>query len=385
MDNTQSAFNLDFDLHLPRVHGIALSEFWFNFILLNIIYIILFHRKEDNYPYKSSWWWIVIFCLYAFWDTDYFSFAHKFYEGFENYRDPLYEYISYISFGSYLIFRFIIWGGALYLVYKSSLRLGIEGNRFIYIFAVFFLLTFSYARVSLAMALYYYGISLLIVSRENERKFAKILWVCMLFLLAFWAHRSILLPIILTPLIFINLTRKKVIITLIILPFLFFGVKFVLGNIIAGVYFERGDSPFADSAVGYASSKIKVEFNWKWKLITTLRYYSFYFGMVMILWKIFFKNLTITIPKYIKQLTTITLAIMIIAVSILIIGNNNLEGLWVIGYRYLYMTGIPLCLIVSYLYQENIISNKQLNWILLLPLLYGELFLMGKIMTLQSL
>ncbi|MCM1140004.1 MAG: EpsG family protein [Muribaculum sp.] len=384
MNETQSVFNLDFELQIPRINGTALSEFWFNFILLNIIFLIISRRKNSHQIYYSSWWLVVFFCLVAFWDTDYFSFARIFYEEIEDFRDPLYKYISTVCFGSYIIFRFIIWGGALYLVYRTSLRLNLEENRFIFIFTIFFLLTFSYARVSLAMALYYYGLSLLIVSKKQEIKYVKFICVVVIFLIAFWAHRSILLPIILTPLIYINLTKRKIIIILLALPILFSGIKLILGNIIAGVFFAS-DNSFTESAVGYASSQISVEFNWKWELITTLRYYSFYLGMLLILWRCFFKNLECEIPKYIKQIITITLAIMILAVGILIIANNSVLGMWTIGYRYLYMTGIPICFTLSYLNQKKIISNKDVKMILLLPLLYAELFILGKIITLEFL
>ena len=383
MGETQSVFNWDFNLHIPRVNGTALSEFWFNFILINIIFFLLYNWRGAKQIHYSSWWLVVFFCLVAFWDTDYFSFARIFYEEIEEFRDPIYKYISSVCFGSYIIFRFIIWGGALYLVYRTSVRLKLNRNKFIYIFAVFFLLTFSYARVSLAMALYYYGLSLLIIS-DRRSKLSRIMYVGIIFIIAFWAHRSILLPILLTPLIYIHLTRRKILLTLIILPVFFIGIKYILGNIIEGVLLI-GESAFTESAVGYASSQITMEFNWKWEIITTLRYYSFYLSMLIILWKCYFKKITIEIPKHIQQLITITTAIMIIAVAILIIANNNLLGLWVIGYRYLYMTGIPTCLILSYLNQRKLISNKQLNWILLLPFLYSELFILGKIITMQFL
>ena len=383
MGETQSVFNWDFNLHIPRVNGTALSEFWFNFILINIIFFLLYNWRGAKQIHYSSWWLVVFFCLVAFWDTDYFSFARIFYEEIEEFRDPIYKYISSVCFGSYIIFRFIIWGGALYLVYRTSVRLKLNRNKFIYIFAVFFLLTFSYARVSLAMALYYYGLSLLIIS-DRRSKLSRIIYVGIIFIVAFWAHRSIILPILLTPLIYLHLTKRKIILTLIILPILFIGIKYILGNIIEGVLLI-GESAFTESAVGYASSQITMEFNWKWEIITTLRYYSFYLSMLIILWKCYFKKITIEIPKHIQQLITITTAIMIIAVAILIIANNNLLGLWVIGYRYLYMTGIPICLILSYLNQQKLISNKQLNWILLLPFLYSELFILGKIITMQFL
>ena len=379
--DTPSAFNWDFDLHIPRYTGTALSEFWFNFILMNAIFLLVYFLRKYPYPRKISWAMVLIFCLYAFWDTDYFSFANNFYSGLENFRDPLYQYISIFSLKSYIIIRFWIWGIGLLLVYHTAKRYKLHENTMCYIFTVFFMLTFSYARVSLGMALYFYGLSYLII-RDNTDALKRMTIIIITFILAYTAHRSILLLILLSPLALLKLTKKKVILILCFLPLIVIAIKYTLSGIISGALL-RESNEFTQSAQGYAASKIEVAFNWKWQLITTLRYWSFYIALVCILWVFFFRKGAKIESAEMQSLLTITLSIEIIAITILSIGGNKLLGLWVIGYRYLYMAGIPLCLLLTYVSQKKLLNNKAINKILIVPLLYAELFIVGKILTLQ--
>lgn len=378
MNDIPSAFNWEFDLHVPRYTGVALSEFFFNFIIMNIIFILVSRNKYDLLEKKSLWFVILFFCLYAFWDTDYFSFAAIFYEGLENFRDPIYYYISKISFGSYIIFRLWIWGVAILLLRDIARRFGLNQNNFCYIFAVFFLLTFSYARVSLGMALYFWGLSFLLI--KDKRWFGRIIRIFASFVLAYLSHRSMLVVILLTPWAFVKLTKRKVMLFAILSPFVVIGVQAILGNIIAGKLLS-GESEFAQSASDYAQSAIEISFNWKWRLITILRYWSFYIALGYILYVLYFKNKYEYCSSAVQSLLTLTLFIVIIAATILVVAGNRMLGLWLVGYRYLYMAGIPLCIIISYLYQNRVFSEKEVKFMLLFPFLYAELFLLGKILT----
>lgn len=380
MNDMPSAFNWDFDLHVPRYSGTALSEFWFNFLIMNIIFLLVSRYKFHSQEKKGLWFALLLFCLYAFWDTDYFSFARVFYEGLEDFRDPIYQYIAKISFGSYIVFRFWIWGGAILLVRDTAKRFKLNENNFCFVFTVFFLLTFSYARVSLGMALYFWGLSFLLI--KDRAFFYRFLKVVVSFIFAYWAHRSMLVIILLTPLAFIKLTKKKIVFLAVLLPFIILSIQIVLGNIIAGTLLS-GENEFSQSALGYAQSAIEVSFNWKWELITTLRYWSFYIALIYILYIFFIKNKWKDCTSEIRSLLTLTLFIIIIAVTILVIAGNKILGLWVVGYRYLYMSGIPLCIIMSYLYQKNIFNKRELRLLLLFPFFYAELFILGKILTMQ--
>ncbi|MDE6486458.1 MAG: EpsG family protein [Muribaculaceae bacterium] len=376
-----SAFNWNFDLHIPRPTGTSLSEFWFCFVLMNFVFLIVYLLKDSKTTRQLSWCSVLLFCLYAFWDTDYFSFARNFYHGLKDFRDPIYYYISLLSCGSYIIFRLFVWGAALIFVYLTAKRLKLNENLFIYVFTIFFMLTFSYARVSLAMALYFYGASFLVVNKGNILR--RLCIAAGMFALAYISHRSVLVLIALSPLVFFKLTKKRVLLILLTTPFVIMGVKYVLGGIISGALLADNSSEFAKSAQGYASSKIQIAFNWKWELITTLRYYSFYIALGYAIWKFYFRKNNKVCSEAISRYLTLTLFIVLIAITILGIAGNQIIGLWVIGYRYLYMAGIPLCLIITYMYQNKFCSYKVMNRLLLLPFLYGEIFMLGKIITMQ--
>lgn len=140
MTEMPSAFNWNFDLRVPRYSGTSLSEFWFSFILMNGIFLLVYLLRNSSYPRRISWFAFLLFCLYAFWDTDYFSFANTFYRGLDNFRDPIYKYILLFSFGSYIVFRLWIWGIGLLLVYFTTKRYELDENIMCYVFTLFFML-----------------------------------------------------------------------------------------------------------------------------------------------------------------------------------------------------------------------------------------------------
>lgn len=373
-----SVFNLAFDLQLPRYTGVALSEFWFNFILMNLIFMFVYIYRNKKYPAIITWITILIFCLFAFWDTDYFSFARTFYNGLENFRDPIYKYFSYVSFDSYIIFRLYIWGIALFLVYKTSKRFDLNTNIMCFVFTLFFMLTFSYARASLGMAFFFYGLSYLIIPKEDKIRRFIVIAVC--FFLAYCSHRSLAILIALSPLSLIKLSKKNFLMLLFCYPIIIIIIKVIFAEIASGYLGEENE--FAKAAHGYSTNSVELEFNWKWRIITTLRYYSFYLANILLVWFLVIKN-KINIPLEINRLLTFTTLIVLISLAILSIPSGINLGLWVIGYRYLYMTGIPFCILLAFSKQNKILPQKLYRLILIIAVLYGELFMLGKILVLQ--
>ena len=382
MKEMPSVFNWNFDLHVPRLTGTSLSEFWFCFILMNGIFLLVYSLRYSYYSRRVTWLVFLLFCLYAFWDTDYFSFANNFYKGLDNFRDPIYKFISLLSFGSYIIFRLWIWGISLLLVYLTTKRYELNVNIMCYVFTLFYMLTFSYARASLGMALFFWGFSYMTI--HDTTPFKKIIIIVTSFILSFMAHRSMLVLIIISPLSLLKLTKKSIIMIAMFFPLIIITTKFILSDVIVDLFTENS-SEFAINSKGFFNLKTTMSFNWKWELITTLRYWSFYITMIYAIYKFYFKEDIENCPKEMSAILTISMFVVIIAVAILIISGNKLLGLWVIGYRLLYMGGIPLCLLLTYMNQTQLLSDRGLNRLLLIPLLYGEYFLAGKILTLQFL
>ena len=76
-----------------------------------------------------------------------------------NHFEDIYGWIITNLGYSYTFFRLIIWGSALTLLFISYKRVGINPDMTLYYFGVLFMIRFSYARVSLAMAIILLGLT----------------------------------------------------------------------------------------------------------------------------------------------------------------------------------------------------------------------------------
>ena len=115
------------------------GQYIFNFILMNLIFLLSYINRNKRRNIAITWLLALVFVVFAYWDTDYFTFRPIFYSPeLATFRDPLYYYLSLISVNSYTVFRLIIWGLGLYFFKKTVDRLNISRNIAIYIFVVFF-------------------------------------------------------------------------------------------------------------------------------------------------------------------------------------------------------------------------------------------------------
>lgn len=355
------------------------NQYIFNFVLMNIIFLLCYIFRNDRKSHIITWLLILVFCLYAYWDTDYFSFREIFYSpNFKDFRDPLYYYLSLISFESYTFFRLLIWGTALLLYKKAIDRFEISSNIAICIFAIFFMLTFSYARVSLGMAIFFYGVSYLLKPNNNHRVWSFI-WGLIFIGCSYFGHRSMSLLILLTPMLLIKLNKKTTIL-LILAGAIFSGVTAILLSKLAGgeILLNGELSDVGDAASHYAANESTIDYNWKFMLMKNLRNYSFIVLILYFIWKMTLPKDSNRITPNIKRLTALCCTILIIAISFMNVPGLGAE---VIGYRYLYMLGIPSCIILSYLV-DNGLTKPTTAFILLIPaILYSEGFILGKILS----
>ena len=369
----------DIDLTLLHQEEATWGQYLINFLLMNIIFLMTYLNRKKSYPVQATWIATLIFCLVAYWDTDYFSFRHTFFTELKDFRDPLYTYLGAVSFDSYTIFRLIIWGSALYLFKKTIDRFEISRNIAIYIFTIFFLLTFSYARVSLGMAMYFYGLSFIIKPNQYNR-FWSIVFGLAFIGCSYFGHRSLMALILLTPLAYVKL-NKKVFIAIVVVGAIASGLAAILlSDLIAGTIQLSNDFGGAgEAAEHYANIEVEMEYNWKYTLIRYLRFSSFYIAIAYITWKIAFSADSKLISNEIKRFATLSLGILVLALSFMLLPTWGAE---IIGYRYLYMLGIPVCIMLSYFASNKISKPSTIFILLILALMYSEGFILGKVLNL---
>ena len=106
---------------------------------------------------------IFLFCIFAFYDTDYFHYREIMDLSFDDYAhlEDVYKYIIDFVDRNYTLFRTIVWGGALCIFIQTIKRLKIEQASALALFSFIIITKFAYARVSLGFAVLMFGIAYL--------------------------------------------------------------------------------------------------------------------------------------------------------------------------------------------------------------------------------
>ena len=106
----------------------------------------------------------LLFCTFSFWGTDWFHYQDVFPSlkaGWKGHMEEVYAWIAQNLSPNYTVFRLVIWGSAFLLYLRTINILSISKNLALFFFGTIYIIWFSYARVSLAMALVFYGYALL--------------------------------------------------------------------------------------------------------------------------------------------------------------------------------------------------------------------------------
>ena len=212
-------------------------------VFINIILmLIIFWCFKDAklYPYyikskaKKNLGIICIFFffLFAFWGADWFHIA-VFYPylraGERTHMEDIYQWIAQNVAPNYLIFRTIVWGACLLLVKLIFDRLDVQKDLLWFMFAVFGVVWCSYARVSLAMCLMYYGFALLF--KPYKYKHLSNLIALSAILASYFCHKTALfgIAVIVLATLIRNFNRSSIILLVLSIPI----VYMLLQNIIS--------------------------------------------------------------------------------------------------------------------------------------------------------
>jgi len=347
-------------------------------LLCLVLLVLVFLFSYAGFKGRHVRWLLIIlillFLVFSYWETDYARYYLRFIsDDISRYAEPFYYYVGKICFGSYYVYRLIIWGLAFMLISKTAQVLEIDKAVFFFVFSVFFLMTFSYARASLAMASYFLGFAY-VVKRSVCTK--DIIKGCFFILISYFFHRSTAFIILLTPFCFFRLNKRFFLLLLISLPIVYYLIHYGLVHFLSGDYYIN--EVLSSSVENYAGREMDFNFNWKFRLITSLRNYSFFVGIIICLHE-FFKQQFSFINDY-RVEKCLLIAILIIIVSTAFLFDDN-YFIYIVGYRFLYFSAIPLVLAISLMYQSGSLSKKQLFVVLFMPSLYAYGYLIGKLLS----
>lgn len=315
---------------------------------------------------KLYWYIIFMPVLYAmtnFVDTDffhYYRFVSDLSHGVkDNTIEPVYHEIANLTFYNYLLFRFFIWGFAFVLVFQECLRLRLKTDFVFYTLFVLYINLFTYARASLGMAVAFFGITLILTSRNRlSVKLGGILILCS----SVFFHSSMVFIIVCSLFAYLlKWSKRWIIFYLIAIPCLTVG----LGKIMSYMLNLEGIEGLMFSKLLYYSELENInERTLIGEIHNTLEISSFVVPLIIIARQVYFKSIHSDISSIRSELYLFKIAFVIVAISIafLFIGLRT----EVFSYRIRYMAIIPIVLSLCGLTIKNVVKRGEYQLCLLI-------------------
>ena len=215
-----------FDFSVTKEH---LSFGYPIFSLFLYIFIYSYFKRRNYLQYNNYrknnllWFYMFIFSIAAFYDGDFYHYmdiVQNF--SFDNlsHLEIIYTPIIYFVERNYLLFRIIVWGGALLLTTYIFKRLKYETLYvYLYVFFILYIIRFAYVRAALSFAIFYCGLSYLI-KQSNYKYLSYLLGIVLIYLSTFF-HNSAIILVAMTILLFVPLNRKLLISFVLLLPVMY--------------------------------------------------------------------------------------------------------------------------------------------------------------------
>lgn len=297
---------------------------------------------------------MVIFCQ----NGDFFHLMEAVHEynftpGAYNYGEEIYLEIGKLTNRNYLLFRTIVWGGAFTLYCWTAKRLQVPVFYATILLCCSYIILFTYARATLAMAVYFFGVSFLCKPIKNKKLLSYIIGAVIIY--ASWTfHNSAIVMIVITIILLMPLRKWSIALILIGIPFIATIAKEYFYEIM--IIAEESESAVGERMSRYSHSEGGSTISQT--ILNVFKYSSFYIPIIISTITIFTKNNIKKIPVHIIRLYKVAFGIIFMASILYLFGAS----FYVMFYRVLFMAMIPVCLITTALYKEGYISKKQFKW-----------------------
>ena len=350
--------------------------------LLMVAFLFLLGRKGLSEPFTFRPWRrclmiliSMVVCLFSFWGTDWFHYAEMYFNilyvsGFNTSLESVYTIIAAVS-PNYLVFRAIIWGGALCLLCLLFKHVSVRGDLLLAIFCVIWLIDFGYGRIALAYTMMYLGGAVLMKPVSGKILLSFILGSILLVVSLFF-HKSAffgigLIILALSPRL---LNKRTFVMVMIMYPFVLLLVQLLLMQFMDTVVDSREHSSSSAAGQTYLNEDTR-EIGLAFLLQMILRYLPYY----MVAWIAYKVNMyhperekenksteaveseddelvsmSNTVPSEIRFFSRLTVYIVLASTIFLFdLGANTLTFYM----RFLMYGFIPACIVLAWAWQHK--------------------------------
>ena len=309
---------------------------------------------------------LLLFALTSFVGADFFfyhenmsMYSSRVFGDQDRGLELVYQYLIYYTNGDYFLFRLVVWGVSLLLIVLNARKFGANVYNTLFIILAGFIVTYSYARATLAMAIFFLGVILICVAINKKWKLFRIIIGICLIASSIYFHRS-MLPMVALALVWIIIPWKKKITKY---SLWFFPLFVALFYFVIKTAFE-GLFAVADVVDDDSGSLYKMEHYSEHTVAATnmngyirlVFHYSVFVLPILMLANILRsgKILRILDDRAI-WLYQIIFLIFAFALSFVFLGFGNS----VLFDRYLYMTFIPLSILIVYMRGIGALNKQQ--------------------------
>ena len=305
---------------------------------------------------------ILLFCLFSFWGADWFGYQSYFELAKNNHyaNIPMEEFYIWLVekvCSNYLAFRSIVWGSSIIFFCLTVRNLRCNVGLALFFFCNIYLIYFSYARVTLAISMMFYGYSCLWIA-HNDKKALNVIWGSFWIFFSFFFHKSAILGIISILLAIIVEKKGKITLKLLLVgfPIIVYLLMLFFSNYFINIASSEGTfSEYANAGAGYLESSnpalgISTVLSW---ILERIPYYLLAFAAYMELLRPQIKH-----PPIIKAFFSIEFMLIFLASAFLF--NIGVETSTLYG-RFLRFAQIPSVFIFTYFF-ENKIVTRPVKW-----------------------
>lgn len=307
----------------------------YNIFSLYSLCCILGKSKISIKGIGVTWFFILLFCLFPLYSGDWIHYQEKvidFYSTGDCDLESIYGiFLSYTG-KKYILFRLIVWGMAILFLRALFYRLDLNCYKLLAFWGIWGLLFFAYPRVSLGLAVFFYGYSFLTKPLKNHL-WSYIVGIILISGSCFF-HKSIIELVLLVPFTFMSLSLVNVFFYLLFFVCaLFFINRFLL---MQDLSFIHGSTYFfQENNISTLGEQI-VTFFLRGPLFLLL------ISLLTLLKKKNAGYMSIAIRNY------FSFVILIVLLSLVFYFSNAASQ--VLYYRTLYMVFIPLSIVLASLY-----------------------------------
>lgn len=314
---------------------VILNILIYNSLSLYFINLLIKNKSIERRKNNLFWFIFLLLCLYCLYSGDWLHYREKL-EFYEIYGDSGLEeiynvFLSYIG-NNYLLFRLVVWGIAIIFLKLLFERISVNYYRLLGFYAIWGMLFFAYARVSLGLSLFFYGYSFLV--KPVNRRCIGYIWGITCLILGVFCHKSLLLLILLLPFTFIPLSKKKFLIYFVCSCGLVLLINYFLQRIDFLLLGLDGVEYISSEAYVRTFGKILVDYS-----VRTPLFLLFLYLLYKLLWGNKLCYISVSVQHYVNY------SILIVLLSF-VFYSINIEN-QVLYYRTLYMVFIPLSIVMA--------------------------------------